>query len=47
MTSKKIVKRVLEFGGPPCIGYNFNYPNPSDMAFGGLANKNVYDMKGC
>ena len=45
MKSKEIIKRVLEFDGPPRMGYNFNYPNPSDMAFGGLTNTNIPDKE--
>ena len=36
MTSKEIIRRILEFDGPPRIGYCFNWPNPSDFAYGGF-----------
>jgi hypothetical protein len=32
MTSKEIIRRVLEFDNPPRVGYNFNAPEPSDFA---------------
>jgi len=38
MTSREIIRRVLEFDDPPRIGYCFSYPNPSDFAYGGFGN---------
>jgi len=35
MTGKETIKRVLEFDGPPRMGYNFQSPGLSDIGWGG------------
>ena len=34
MTNREIIRQVLDFDNSPRIGYDFNYPNPSDMVRG-------------
>jgi len=38
MTSKEIIRRVLEFDNSPRIGFCFNAPNPSDFSYGSFGN---------
>jgi len=45
MTSKEIIRRVLEFDNPPSIGYDFLSPHPSDFRWAPFGNVNLPDRE--